>query len=61
MAALGPCCCAWDFSSCGEQELLFSPSAQASRCSGFSCGAQTLGSLASVAAGLGLWSCGAQA
>ena len=23
MAALGFCCCAWSFSSCGEQGLLF--------------------------------------
>ena len=23
MAALGVCCCAWAFSSCGEQGLLF--------------------------------------
>ena len=23
MAALGLCCCAWAFSSCGEQGLLF--------------------------------------
>ena len=23
LAALGVCCCAWAFSSCGEQELLF--------------------------------------
>ena len=61
MAVLGLCCCAWDFSSYGEQELRSSSSVQASRCSDFSFGAQTLGSWASVVVGLGLWSCGAQA
>ena len=61
MAVLGLCCCAWDFPTCGEQELRSGSGVQASRCSDFSCGAQTLGSRASVVVGLGLWSCGAQA
>ena len=39
MAVLGLHCCAWAFSSCGEQGLLFVVrcGARASHCSGFSC------------------------
>ena len=46
LAALGLCCCAWAFSSCGVR---------ASHCSGFSCcGAQALGVRASVVVARGL-------
>ena len=44
LAVLGPCCCAWAFSSCGEQG--HSPW----RCDGLSRGAQALGVWASVVA-----------
>ena len=37
LAVLGLHCCAWAFSSFGEQGRLSSCSVQASRCSGFSC------------------------
>ena len=41
---LGLCCCAWAFSSCGEQELFSICGAQASLYSGLSClRAQALG------------------
>ena len=42
------------FSSCGNGGLLSSCSAQASHCSGFSCGVQTLGHLGSVVEATGL-------
>ena len=43
MAALGLCCCAWAFSSCGKWGLLSSCDVLASHCSGFSyCRAQAL-------------------
>ena len=44
LAVLGLCCCVQAFSSCGQQGLLSSCYLQASRCGGFSCGAQALGS-----------------
>ena len=47
MAALGLCCCTWAFSSCGEQGLLFIAVASC-------CGAQALGTGASVAVARGL-------
>ena len=48
MAVLG-LCCMWAFSSCGEQGLLLTCSAQASLCGGFSCcGAWALGHVGSV-------------
>ena len=48
MTALGLCCCVWAFSSCCEQWLP-SVGCSASHCGGFSCcGAQTLGTWASV-------------
>ena len=37
LTALGLCCCAWAFSSCGEQGLLSSCDVWASHHSGFSC------------------------
>ena len=59
LAALGLCCCAWAFSSCGEQGLLFVVVhrlliAVASLC----CRAWALGARASVVLALGLGSCG---
>ena len=42
-SVLSLCCCAWAFSSCGEQGRLFSCSTQASYCGGFTRGAQALG------------------
>ena len=61
LAALGLRCCAWAFSSCGEQGLLFVVVcglliAVASRC-----GARALGVWASVVAAHGLSSCGRRA
>ena len=50
------------FSSCGEQGLLSSSSAQASLCSGFSCcRAQVLGEWVSVLVAQGLSSCSSRA
>ena len=61
MAALGLCCCAWTFSSCGKWWLLCC-SARASHCGGFSCcGARALGVRASVVVAHGLSSCGSRA
>ena len=62
LAALGLCCCAQAFSSCGERGLLFVVVrrlliAVASLC----CGAWALGARASVAVARGLSSCGSQA
>ena len=55
LTVLGLHCCAWAFSSCGEQRLLFVAGVWASHCSGFSCcGAQALGVLASVVVARGL-------
>ena len=50
LAALGLCCYAWAFSSCGERGLLFVVvHARASHCDGFSrCRASALGAQASV-------------
>jgi len=49
LAALGLCCCAWAFSSCGEQGLSSSQWA-GSHCGGFSCcKAQAVGCRDSVA------------
>ena len=59
LTVLGLCCCL-DF-SCGKQGLLSSCRVQASRCCGFSCGAQALGTWPSVAEAHGLSSCGSQA
>ena len=62
MAVLGLRCCAWAFSSCGAQGLLFHCGVQASHCGGFSCcGAQALGVRASVVVARGLSSCGSRA
>ena len=53
LAAPGLCCCAQAFSSCGTQP---------SHCGGFSCcGAQALGTWASVVVECGLSSCGSRA
>ena len=62
MAALGLRCCAWAFSSCGEQGLLFVAVrglliVVASLC----CGARALGARASVVVAHGLSSCGSWA
>ena len=62
LAVLGFRCCAWAFSSCGEQGLLFVAVHGLSHCSGFShCGARALGVRASVVAARGLSSCGSRA
>ena len=62
MAVLGLHCCAQAFSSCGERELLFHCSAQASHCSVFfCCGAWALSVRASVVVARGLSSCGSRA
>ena len=42
IAVMGPHCCAWAFSSWGEQGLFSSCGARASHCGGFSCGARAL-------------------
>ena len=55
LTVLGLCCCAWVFSSCGEQGLLYSSGSRASHCRVFDCRrAQALGTWASVAEALGL-------
>ena len=61
LAVLGPRCCTWAFSSCGEWGLLFVEVhglliAVASRC-----GARALGTWASVVVARGFSSCGSQA
>ena len=61
LAALGPCCRARASSSCGKQGLLFHCDARASRCGGFSCRAQALGTQASGVEVHGLSSCGTRA
>ena len=62
LAVLGLRCCVWAFYSCGEQQLLFHCSTQASHCGGFSCcGAQTLGARISVVVAHGLSSCSSRA
>ena len=64
LAALGLCCCAQAFSSCGERGLLFTLccSVRASHWGGFSWfGARALGMWASVVAACGLSSCGLRA
>ena len=61
MAALGLCCCARAFSSCGERGLLYC-GVQISHCGGFSCcRARALGVWASVVVAHGLSSCGSWA
>ena len=42
LAALGLCCCAQPFSSCGKRRLLSSCGVRASHCGGFSCGVPAL-------------------
>ena len=55
LSALGLCCFAWAFSTCGQQGLLSSRGAWASHCNGFSCcGAQALGTQASEVTVYGL-------
>ena len=52
----------WAFSSCGEQGATLCCGVRASHCNGFSCcGAQALGTQASVDAARVFSSCGAQA
>ena len=61
LAALGLHCCAWAFSNC-SRGATFHCSAWASHCGGFSyCGAQALGTQASVVVASGLSSCGSRA
>ena len=62
LAALGLLCCARSFSSCGERGLLFTAVhglliVVASLC----CGAQAVGTQASVVVACGLSSCGVRA
>ena len=62
LAVLGLHCCAWAFSSCGEQGATPRCGARASHCGGFSyCGAWALGTWVPVAMALGLSSCGSRA
>ena len=62
LAALGLCCYARAFSSCGEQGSTLRCGAQASHCSGSSfCRAQALCVQASVVVTHGLSSCGSRA
>ena len=57
LAVLRLHCCAWAFSICSEQRLLSHFSAWGFHSSDFSCGAQALGSWASVVVASGLsWS-----
>ena len=49
LAVLGLLCCTWAFSSWGEWGLPSGSGAQASDCSGFSCGANALGLQGSAA------------
>ena len=59
LTALGLCCCAWAFSSCGEPGAALHCGAQASHRGGFSCcGAWALGARASVVVACGLSSSG---
>ena len=61
LAALGLCCCARAFSSCGERGATLRCSVRASHCGGFSCcGARAVGARASVVAVHGLSSCGSR-
>ena len=61
LAVLGLRCCAWAFSNCSKQELLFI-GVWASHCGGFSCcRARALGAWASVVVACGLSSCGSRA
>ena len=62
LAALGLCCCAQAFSSCGELGATLRCGARASHCGGFSCcGAGSLGARASVVVARGLSGCGSRA
>ena len=61
MAALGLCCCARAFSSCGEQGLLFVEAHRLLIAVASHCGARALGARASVVVACGLSSCGLQA
>ena len=57
-AVLGLQCCTRAFPSCSEQDLHSSCGAQAAHCSGFfHCGAQALGTQASVVTACGFSSC----
>ena len=49
LAALGLHCCVKAHSNCNEQGLFSGCGVQAPHCGGFSCGAQALGTLASIA------------
>ena len=62
LAALGLCCCAQAFSSCGERGATLGCGAWASHYGGFSCcRARALGAQASVVVARGLSSCGSRA
>ena len=61
LAALGLRCCAWAFSSCGEQRLLFVVVRGLLITVASRCGAWALGMWALVVVVRGLSSCGTQA
>ena len=61
LAALGLCCCLWAFSSCGEQGLLFVAVHRLLIVVASRCGAQAVGTRASVVVARGLSSCGLRA
>ena len=61
LAALGLRCCARAFSSCNEQGLLFAVRGLLIVVASLCCGAQALGTRASVVVACGLRSCGSRA
>ena len=61
MAVLGLRCCTWAFSSCGERGLLFIVVRGLLIVMASRCGAQALGTRASVVVARGLSSCGSRA
>ena len=61
MAVLGLRCCTWAFSSCGERGLLFIVVRGPLIVMASRCGAQALGTRASVVVARGLSSCGSRA
>ena len=61
LAALGLRCCAWTFSSCGEQGLLFVAVCELLIVVASRCRARALGAQASVVVAHGLSSCGSRA
>ena len=62
LAALGLCCCAWAFSSCGEPGLHFvAVRGLLIAVASLVCGTRALGTRALVVAACGLSSCGTRA